>query len=31
MSSELAPDGPPIRLKLLCEELIAFRTSRCSQ
>ena len=27
MSSELAPDGPPLRVKLLCEELIAFRTT----
>jgi len=27
MSSELEPDGPPLRLKLLCEELIAFRTT----
>nr|ART40126.1 K163 [uncultured bacterium] len=27
MSSELAADGPPLRLKLLCEELIAFRTT----
>jgi phthalate 4,5-dioxygenase len=27
MSSELAADGPPLRLKLLCEELIAFRST----
>ena len=27
MSSELECDGPPVRLKLLCEELIAFRTT----
>jgi nitrite reductase/ring-hydroxylating ferredoxin subunit len=27
MSSELAPDGPPLRLKLLGEELLAFRTT----
>jgi phthalate 4,5-dioxygenase oxygenase subunit len=27
MSSELEADGQPLRLKLLCEELIAFRTT----
>src|SRR6266540_4289325 len=28
MSSELpAPDGPPVRIRLLCENLIAFRTT----
>ena len=27
MSSELVADGPPLRLKLLCEELVAFRTA----
>jgi phthalate 4,5-dioxygenase len=27
MSSELTPDGPPVRLKLLGEQLIAFRDS----
>jgi phthalate 4,5-dioxygenase oxygenase subunit len=26
MSSEVVADGPPLRVKLLCEELIAFRT-----
>jgi len=26
MSSELTCEGPPVRLKLLCEELVAFRT-----
>jgi len=26
-SDEITPDGPPLRLRLLCEDLIAFRTS----
>jgi len=27
LSSEIEPDGPPVRVKLLGEELIAFRTA----